>query len=249
MTSRADINHAMEHFAQGKHSQSRFRGIVENFIRGQRQRREQTQPPGPEQGQQPQFRARGEPQPTRGTADATTAVFTDGSASPNPGPGGWCAVSVQNGTIVGQQCGSEPHTTNNRMELQALIGAFDDPTHSSLDAESQQARRRIHSRDAVDKLERQMGINPGGQTRESPRRSQPARNGLLTDEQMQRSKERIDKATINGVPPGEWKPKTNPKLTVGGHTIEEPHQPPSRCSGYAESRTRTQERAPAGPAR
>jgi ribonuclease HI len=48
-------------------------------------------------------------------------VFTDGAAEPNPGPGGWGVVYVRGNTIVKEQCGSEPHTTNNRMELRALI--------------------------------------------------------------------------------------------------------------------------------
>jgi ribonuclease HI len=48
-------------------------------------------------------------------------VFTDGAAEPNPGPGGWGAVYVVNNEIVAEQCGHEPHTTNNRMELSALI--------------------------------------------------------------------------------------------------------------------------------
>lgn len=51
-------------------------------------------------------------------------VFTDGSAVPNPGPGGWGVVWVEDGRIVRQAHGHEPHTTNNRMELRALIEAF-----------------------------------------------------------------------------------------------------------------------------
>ena len=51
-------------------------------------------------------------------------VFTDGSAVPNPGPGGWGVVWVENGEIVSQAHGHEPDTTNNRMELRALIEAF-----------------------------------------------------------------------------------------------------------------------------
>lgn len=49
-----------------------------------------------------------------------TGVFTDGAASPNPGPGGWGAVYVDQDVILGEQYGHEPHTTNNRMELLAL---------------------------------------------------------------------------------------------------------------------------------
>ena len=51
-------------------------------------------------------------------------VFTDGSATPNPGPGGWGVVWVEDGRIVAQAHGHEPDTTNNRMELRALVEAF-----------------------------------------------------------------------------------------------------------------------------
>ncbi|MEM6732556.1 MAG: ribonuclease H [Myxococcota bacterium] len=53
-----------------------------------------------------------------------SGVFTDGSAQPNPGPGGWGAVYVIDGEVVDQRYGHEPHTTNNRMELVALIEAY-----------------------------------------------------------------------------------------------------------------------------
>jgi ribonuclease HI len=48
-------------------------------------------------------------------------VFTDGSATPNPGPGGWGAVYVVDGEVVAEDHGAEAHTTNNRMELTALL--------------------------------------------------------------------------------------------------------------------------------
>jgi ribonuclease HI len=51
----------------------------------------------------------------------SSGVFTDGAASPNPGPGGWGAVYVVDGEVVDQAHGSEPHTTNNRMELTAIL--------------------------------------------------------------------------------------------------------------------------------
>jgi ribonuclease HI len=50
-----------------------------------------------------------------------TGVFTDGASEGNPGPGGWGAVHVVDDQIIDQVHGSEPHTTNNRMELTALI--------------------------------------------------------------------------------------------------------------------------------
>ena len=53
-----------------------------------------------------------------------SGVFTDGSAVPNPGPGGWGVVWVENGEIQEQRHGHHPDTTNNRMELTALIEAF-----------------------------------------------------------------------------------------------------------------------------
>lgn len=50
-------------------------------------------------------------------------VFTDGAADPNPGPGGWGAVYVVKNEVIAQDCGHEKHTTNNQMELTALIKA------------------------------------------------------------------------------------------------------------------------------
>jgi len=53
-----------------------------------------------------------------------TGVFTDGAASPNPGPGGWGAVYVVEDKIIDERWGNEPHTTNNRMELMALLSGI-----------------------------------------------------------------------------------------------------------------------------
>jgi len=50
-------------------------------------------------------------------------IYTDGSCDPNPGPGGWAALlRFENHEKV--ISGSEPHTTNNRMELIAAIQAL-----------------------------------------------------------------------------------------------------------------------------
>jgi ribonuclease HI len=57
--------------------------------------------------------------------DPDEGVFTDGSATPNPGPGGWAAVRVVRGEVVGERSGSAPDTTNNRMELTALLRALE----------------------------------------------------------------------------------------------------------------------------
>jgi ribonuclease HI len=50
-----------------------------------------------------------------------TGVFTDGSCSGNPGPGGWGAVYVLDGKVLAQEYGDDPETTNNRMEFTAMI--------------------------------------------------------------------------------------------------------------------------------
>lgn len=57
----------------------------------------------------------------RFSAGPTEGVFTDGGASPNPGPGGWGAVYVAGDEIIAERHGHDPATTNNRMELTALI--------------------------------------------------------------------------------------------------------------------------------
>lgn len=55
----------------------------------------------------------------------TDGIFTDGSSRPNPGPGGWGAVYVRKNEVVEQRHGSDPFTTNNRMELTALIAGLE----------------------------------------------------------------------------------------------------------------------------
>ncbi len=57
--------------------------------------------------------------------DPHTGVFTDGSAVPNPGPGGWGVVYVVDDEVVAERSGHDPDTTNNRMELTALVEALD----------------------------------------------------------------------------------------------------------------------------
>ena len=51
-------------------------------------------------------------------------IYTDGSCLGNPGPGGWAfIIKDKNGKIL-EFAGSENHTTNNKMELTAVIKAF-----------------------------------------------------------------------------------------------------------------------------
>lgn len=50
-------------------------------------------------------------------------IYTDGSSLGNPGNGGWGAILVQ-GSHKKEMSGFEPDTTNNRMEVQAVISAL-----------------------------------------------------------------------------------------------------------------------------
>ena len=51
-------------------------------------------------------------------------IYTDGACSGNPGPGGW-GVVLRYGSAEKELHGSEPSTTNNRMELTAAISALE----------------------------------------------------------------------------------------------------------------------------
>ena len=51
-------------------------------------------------------------------------IFTDGACKGNPGPGGWGAL-LRFGETEKELCGGEPATTNNRMELLAVIRALE----------------------------------------------------------------------------------------------------------------------------
>ena len=53
----------------------------------------------------------------------TVTIYTDGACSGNPGPGGWCAI-LCNGETEKMISGGEAQTTNNRMELMAVIEAL-----------------------------------------------------------------------------------------------------------------------------
>lgn len=51
-------------------------------------------------------------------------VYTDGGCSGNPGPGGWAFVVFEGDKELAAQSGGERQTTNNRMELSAVIQAL-----------------------------------------------------------------------------------------------------------------------------
>ena len=50
-------------------------------------------------------------------------IWTDGSCLGNPGPGGWAFIAT-NGKDIAERNGGEKETTNNRMELTAVIKAL-----------------------------------------------------------------------------------------------------------------------------
>ena len=57
-------------------------------------------------------------------SESVVEIFTDGACSGNPGPGGW-GVLLKYGAKEKELFGGEPDTTNNRMELTAVIRALD----------------------------------------------------------------------------------------------------------------------------
>ncbi len=57
-------------------------------------------------------------------------VYTDGACSGNPGPGGWGAI-LMSGSHRKEIKGGEEHTTNNRMELMAVISALESMKYNS----------------------------------------------------------------------------------------------------------------------
>ena len=63
-------------------------------------------------------------------------IWTDGGCHGNPGPGGWAYIVTDSAgqTILVEERGSEACTTNNRMELTAVIKALED--QSALVAEA-----------------------------------------------------------------------------------------------------------------
>ena len=54
----------------------------------------------------------------------SVTVYTDGACSPNPGPGGWGAVYLYAGREPVELSGFDGDTTNNRMELTAVVSAL-----------------------------------------------------------------------------------------------------------------------------
>lgn len=72
-------------------------------------------------------------------------IITDGACLGNPGPGGWACI-LRQGDKAREMFGSEPHTTNNRMELTAAIEglrALREPCQVDLVTDSQYMKNGI----------------------------------------------------------------------------------------------------------
>ncbi len=73
------------------------------------------------------------------------AIYTDGACSGNPGPGGWGAILIYKG-IEKELSGGEAQTTNNRMELTAVLQALEalrEPCAVTVYTDSQYISRAI----------------------------------------------------------------------------------------------------------
>jgi ribonuclease HI len=72
-------------------------------------------------------------------------IYTDGACRGNPGAGGWAALLMR-GTHEKEISGAEPHTTNNRMELTAVIRALEAmrrPVEARVYTDSEYVRRGV----------------------------------------------------------------------------------------------------------
>ena len=72
-------------------------------------------------------------------------IYTDGACRGNPGPGGW-AATLQSGEHLRELSGAEVATTNNRMELTAVIRALEAlkrPVKARIHTDSEYVRKGI----------------------------------------------------------------------------------------------------------
>ena len=76
----------------------------------------------------------------------TVEIYTDGACKGNPGPGGWGVLLISGG-VEKELFGGERETTNNRMEMMAVIQALEAlkrPCHVILHADSQYVLKGIN---------------------------------------------------------------------------------------------------------
>ena len=75
----------------------------------------------------------------------TIYIYSDGACKGNPGPGGWGALLVTDGHRK-EICGGEANTTNNRMEMTAVIRALESlkrPSAVEVHTDSQYVQKGI----------------------------------------------------------------------------------------------------------
>ena len=75
----------------------------------------------------------------------SVTIYTDGACKGNPGPGGW-GVLLQSGEVRKELFGGELNTTNNRMEIMAVIealSALKRPCHITFYLDSEYVRKGI----------------------------------------------------------------------------------------------------------
>ena len=80
-------------------------------------------------------------------AEDIVEIYTDGACRGNPGPGGWGAILLYQGKRK-ELCGGEAATTNNRMELMAVIRSLEalkGPRRVRLYTDSQYVQKGISS--------------------------------------------------------------------------------------------------------
>jgi ribonuclease HI len=78
-------------------------------------------------------------------AERVVEIYTDGACRGNPGPGGW-AATLRRGDNEKELAGAEAMTTNNRMELTAVIRALEAlkrPVQAKVYTDSEYVRRGI----------------------------------------------------------------------------------------------------------
>ena len=75
----------------------------------------------------------------------SVTLITDGSCLGNPGPGGWAAI-LRHGKHKRELSGSDPGTTNNRMEMTAVLeglSALGEPCQVTIEIDSQYVKKGI----------------------------------------------------------------------------------------------------------
>jgi ribonuclease HI len=78
-------------------------------------------------------------------ADVEVVIYSDGACRGNPGPGGWAALLIK-GSSERELSGAEADTTNNRMELTAVLRALEAlkrPVRARVYTDSEYVRKGI----------------------------------------------------------------------------------------------------------